>query len=300
MNCHRTIRVAGVIVGIAALTVSLGGCAAQSREAVDERTSSVSVQKDVRYRTVGDQKLRLNACLPPITREPSSAIVLVHGGGFERGSKDNGGMVKLCKELANEGFAAFNVNYRLAPKFSYPAPVDDVAAAVEWLRRPEQVTRFGIDPQRIGLFGSSAGAIVVASVGTAGDGSTDAGSRVSAVVALSPAVDFTPNGFALGAPADAEIQLVLQYLGCTDVADCPNSKKASPLYSVDASDPSFFIAASSDEIVPIGQAKAMQSALTAAGVPVELEAKSGKKHGVQLLDDETRARILTFLHKELG
>lgn len=280
----------------------LSGCAAGVTPTVDiedERTSEPSVQANLQYGLADGEKLLLDACLPPLSDHSTAAVVLIHGGGFDTGNKDSSGMSALCRDAAEHGMAAFNIDYRLAPAFTYPAQVNDLSAAIEWLREPEQAVRFGIDPARIGLFGSSAGAIMASSVGTAGKGSQSAGARVAAVVALSPAVELTERGFLLGDPSEEAVQLILQYLGCADVVDCPVAKDASPIYSVDSTDPPFFIAISEDEFVPVKQAEAMQRALESVNVPVTLEVRPGEKHAVQLLDSSMRADILAFLREHL-
>jgi acetyl esterase len=266
----------------------------------DERTGAVSVQEDIVYGNADDEALLLNACLPRRGDEPSAAVILVHGGAFDTGDRNSEGMMALCNELAGQGFAAFNMDYRLAPASTYPAQVDDVSTAVRWARQAEQVARFGIDPDRIGLFGSSAGAIMTASVGTRGEGDLTSDARVAAVVALSPAVDLTVAGLSLGKPSVEAQTVISQYLGCSDVADCPVAQEASPLYSVDASDPPFYIAAGDAELVPVAQAQALESALRAAGVPVTLNVQEGSKHALQLLDNQTRLGILDFLRETLG
>jgi acetyl esterase/lipase len=253
------------------------------------------VEHDLQYGTAKGQDLMLNACLPEVKKRPTPAVILIHGGGFDSGTKDFGGMTALCTELAGSGVAAFSVDYRLAPKFAFPAQVNDVTDALKWLRDPQQVAEFNIDPERIGLFGSSAGAIIAASMGTNGSGSITKGDRVAAVVALSPAVDLTEKGLSLGDPSAMAVSSILQYLGCDDFTDCPNSQEASPLYSVDATDPPFYIAISKKELVPVQQAQAMARALTAVDVPVTLDVKAGKRHASELLDEDTRASIRQFL-----
>lgn len=284
-----------------AAMLGLSGCSSAEPVAPrDERTGDVSVQEDVVYGSADNEELLLNACLPARSDEPTAAVFLVHGGSFDTGDRDSEGMMALCNELAGQGFAAFNMDYRLAPAYTYPAQVDDVSTAVRWARQAEQVSRFGIDPDRIGLFGSSAGAIMAATVGTRGEGDLTAGTRVAAVVALSPAVDLTTEGLALGTPSTEAQTIISQYLGCNDVADCPVAKDASPLYGVDASDPPFYIAAGDAEFVPVAQAEALESALKAVGVPVTLNVQAGSKHALQLLDSKTRLGILDFLRDTLG
>ena len=290
-------RLARVGVVVIAAAMALTGCAPTPDP--DIRTDSVSALDGIAYSDAGGEDLLLNACLPAKTDEPTGAVVLIHGGGFERGGRDSDSMMEPCRQLAAVGLAGFSIDYRLAPASTYPAQVDDVAAAVEWLRDPMQAGRFGVDPDRIALFGSSAGAIMAASVGTAGSGSLAEGSRVAAVVALSPAADLTEVGLALGDPSRDEITLIQAYLGCNDLRDCPTAEDASPLYSVDPTDPPFFIAISDDEIVPVEQGRALRDALESEGVDVVYDEREGTRHAIALLDDATKRDVLEFLRSAL-
>jgi len=289
---------------VGAATAALGllallGCASEP-PVEDERTDEVQVLEAIPYSEPDGEELLLNACLPAATDAPTPAIVLIHGGGFEEGDRDSESMMGPCRELAGVGIAGFVIDYRLAPASTYPAQVDDVRAAVEWVRGGGNPTRYGVDPARIGLFGSSAGAIMAASVGADGEGPTDEGSRVAAVVALSPAADLTEAGLDLGDPSESELRLVLQYLGCSSLEDCDVAEPASPRYAVDPSDPPFFIAASEEEIIPIEQAEALRDALEDAGVPVEFQPREGDRHAIRLLDSDMRVRVLEFLRSSLG
>ena len=293
-------RFATVVVLVASLGLLLSGCSADAPEpSATAPADAGAVRNDLQYGTASGEKLLLNACLPEGAKGATAAVILIHGGGFDSGTKDFGGMTALCAELADGGIAAFSVDYRLAPKYAYPAQVNDVTAALEWLREPAQVAEFGIDPERIGLFGSSAGAIIASSIGTKGSGSLNGGDRVAAVVALSPAVDLTESGLLLGDPSKVAIASILQYLGCDDFTDCPNARDASALYAVDKTDPPFYIAMSKNELVPLAQGQAMALALKSVGVPVILDVKAGKRHALELLDEATRASIRQFLIEEL-
>ncbi|TFB93887.1 alpha/beta hydrolase [Cryobacterium luteum] len=292
----KTTRLLAASAALLAVGLVLSGCSATpTAPAANAHSDSVVLQNDLQYGTAKGEKLLLNACLPKGGNTPTAAVILIHGGGFDSGTKDFGGMTALCSELADGGLAAFSVDYRLAPKFAYPAQVNDVTDALEWLRDPAQVAKFGIDPERIGLFGSSAGAIIASSIGTNGTGNLTGGDRVAAVVALSPAVDLTETGLLLGDPSKMAIASILQYLGCDEFRACPNARDASPLYSVDPTDPPFYIAMSKKELVPVEQGQAMASALTAVGVPVTLDVKPGERHALELLDEATRASIRQYL-----
>jgi acetyl esterase len=283
------------LLALAAAMLTLGGCSSAPEPEPTANTTKHATQ-DLRYAKAGGEDLLLNACLPR-SDVKTPAVVLVHGGGFEAGDKES--MMPLCRKLAADGFAAFSIDYRLMPEHQYPAQVDDLSAAIEWLREPAQVKRFEILPEKIGVFGSSAGAIIAASHGTSGTGDTSDGSRVAAVVALSPASDLTESGLALGTPSDDEVRLILAYLGCRDVGDCPDAKAASPLFGVDPSDPPFYIAVGDREIVPEQQAEVLSTALKNVNVPVTFQVKSGSRHALALLDEAMLAEVFAFLHENL-
>ncbi|WP_246150358.1 alpha/beta hydrolase [Agromyces intestinalis] len=258
-------------------------------------------QRDLVYWEGDGGPLRLDACLPERDGDDAvPAVVLIHGGGFVSGGKSALG--GLCDELAVEGYAAFTIDYRLAPAFVFPSQVDDVRAAVDWLREPEQVAQFGIDPARVGLVGSSAGAILAQWVGTAGEGDRTTGGRVAAVASLSGPSVFTEQALTLGTPTRDGAAMVLAYLNCTPTTPdaCPQAAAASPITAIDATDPPFLLVNSTAEIVPIEQARAMRDALTAAGVPVQLVEVPGARHGVDVLQVDGRPQLLAFLAETLG
>ncbi|OMQ16637.1 hypothetical protein A7K94_0201105 [Modestobacter sp. VKM Ac-2676] len=159
------------------------------------------IEEGLTYWSDGEDELALDACLPAESQEPTRAVVLVHGGGFTEGDRDSEGLRTLCELTAELGEAAFSIDYRLAPEHTYPAQVDDLANAVRWLRDPDQVERFDIDPARIGVIGSSAGAIIAQSLATRGEGPLDTGARVAAVASLSGVSVMTPDGLELGRPS---------------------------------------------------------------------------------------------------
>jgi len=85
-------------------------------------------------------------------RQP--ACVVIHGGGWYKGDKED--MDSVARRLAQAGIAALNINYRLAPSHRFPSPVYDTKDAIRWLKA--NASQLGVDPERICLFGYSAGA----------------------------------------------------------------------------------------------------------------------------------------------
>jgi acetyl esterase/lipase len=134
----------------------------------------------------GGESLQLNLARPKSPSGRTPAILCIHGGGFRAGKRE--GWDARCKLLAERGYAAATVTYRLAPKSQFPAAVEDCKAAVRWLRANAE--KYSIDPERIGVIGDSAGGHLSQFLGVTngvaqfeGDGGNASfSSRVSCVV----------------------------------------------------------------------------------------------------------------------
>ncbi len=109
--------------------------------------------KNIEYLPGGGKWRSLDIAIPPYN-PPYPILVFIHGGGFFSGDKKL--LTRVCKCYAREGFLVFNLNYRLAPEFVFPAQFEDTHLAVRWVY--ENAERFGGDPERIFLGGESAGA----------------------------------------------------------------------------------------------------------------------------------------------
>lgn len=130
------------------------------------------------YAQHGARCLKLDAYLPAGERLP--VVVLVHGGGWKSGYRSE--FVPMALRLAQQGFAAVTVSYRLSGEARYPAAVQDVQAAVRWVR--DHAAELHIDPERVALAGGSAGGQIAALAGVTGEG-------VKAVINIDGLSDFT-------------------------------------------------------------------------------------------------------------
>src|SRR3954471_6511054 len=144
----------------------------------------------------GDQSLSLNLARPKEGSGPFPAIICIHGGGFRAGSRE--AYNKLCQTLAEHGFVAATISYRLAPKYQFPAAVHDAKAAVKWLRI--NAAKYNVDPNRLGVTGSSAGGPLAQFLGVTmgvrefeGDQNRGVSSAVTCVVNLYGPSDFTKS-----------------------------------------------------------------------------------------------------------
>ena len=123
---------------------------------------NVTVVRDIAYGTDPLQKLDLFTAAPT-PGAPKPVVMFLHGGGFERGNKRQPGSPfydNIMLWLTQQGMVGVNMNYRLAPKHVWPAAHEDLAAAVRWVQA--NIAQHGGDPDRLVLWGTSAGADLIA------------------------------------------------------------------------------------------------------------------------------------------
>lgn len=268
--------------------------------------AGIRVTSNLTYGIGSDgQALKLDVCSPAAGSGAESgtelpAVLSIHGGSWSHGDKSSTDWDAVCEWLASEGFVAYSLDYRLVPTVRFPAPIDDVTRALEWVREPQNVERFNIDPRRIGVFGGSAGGNLAALLGMRGHGDIHTGTRVAAVAELSGPVDLTARGQQLGTPGEYLRSIELAYLGCTQFDSCPAASAASAVSYVDPSDPPVFIGGSEAELVPVEQGRAFASALAEAGVPHTLRIDAGHWHSIATLNAPMRTAVAAFLHTYLG
>jgi acetyl esterase/lipase len=132
------------------------------------------LKTDIEFAKPGGVSLTLDAFTPE-GAGPFPTCILVHGGGFTKGDKTT--FIKpLFEPLSKAGFTWFTINYRLAPTYRYPACIDDVQAAIRWVKA--HAAEYKVDVKRIALVGESAGGHLVSLAGVIGEGDTS----VTAVV----------------------------------------------------------------------------------------------------------------------
>jgi acetyl esterase/lipase len=117
--------------------------------------------KTLTYASRGGQELLLDLYLPQNVRGRLPVIVFLHGGGWSGGTRTTGPDFK--RFFAQDGFAMASIEYRLTPSITFPANAEDVKTAIRWLRANAAV--YGLDPERIGLWGTSAGGHLAAIAG---------------------------------------------------------------------------------------------------------------------------------------
>ena len=240
--------------------------------------ADVLFEPDIVYANLPDQDLMLNLARPKDATNPLPCIVVIHGGAWRGGHRNLHN--NLTWKFAQRGYVSATVSYRFCPKFPFPAQVQDVKAAVRFLRANAQ--KYNIDPDRIGAVGFSAGAhlSMILGVMDKADGLDDSGpnpdqsSKVNAVVSF-----FGPTDFTAEFPP-ASVPLVRDFLGGTPQEKPEEHKKASPVTYVSPGDaPMLLFQGTKDPLVPWQQAVSMLEALTKAGVPGRVELLPGASHG---------------------
>lgn len=196
---------------------------------------------------------------------PRPAVIIIHGGSWQRG--DRARMERIATGLASAGFVAVNIEYSLAPRYRFPAQLNDCKAAVLWIR--SNAAALNVDSKRIGAFGYSAGAHLALLLATTGGELSDP-ARIQAVVAGAPPANLA----AMPGPADRTLRRLLG----ADFDEAPELyRQASPIAHVSPDDPpAFLYHGRYDWVVPVQQSRDMADRLRAAGVLVEiLESDSG-------------------------
>lgn len=227
------------------------------------------VEENVPYAEVAGSQLRLDIYEPAEKgSDLRPAVVLIHGGAWT--NLDKGTMRGMGQFLARAGFVGVSVDYRLfhGTENRWPAQLDDVQRAVRWLRA--NAGKYGVNPDRIGAFGHSAGAQLAAFLGMEDtrDNSDAAlakySSKVQAVVDVSGPTDFTTER------DPRAVTFLTNFLGVDYEKGAEIWRRASPAFQVAKQDAPFLIMhGTQDDNVPIAQAQELYDKLHAAGVPVE-------------------------------
>lgn len=265
----------------------------------------VTAHRDLAYVDGGHERQKLDLYLPTDARGPLPVIVWVHGGGWQNGSKNV--VLPLRLGFSAKGYAIASIGYRLTDAATFPAQIQDVKAAVRWLRA--HARDYQLNPDRFAAWGSSAGGHLVALLGTAGDikefdtgPHLDQSSRVQAVVDYYGPSDLarfaaTPGYTSHGEPGSPESKL----LGGTVAALPAQAAAASPVTYVSRDDAPFLILhGSADPTVPVNQSEVLHAALQKAGVSSDLHALPGAKHGgPEFTSPEALGWVEAFLARHL-
>ena len=242
-------------------------------------------KKDVEYARPGGKPVLLDLHVPD-GPGPFPAAILVHGGGFDEGSKSTN-VRPLFDPLANAGFAWFSIDYRLAPEFRFPQANDDLNSAILWVKT--NASAYRVDVSKIAIIGESAGGFLVNYAGTHETPET----RVAAVVDFYGPVDYGklaqqrrdhPELFNM-----ASINKHMANGGSTrflgaeqlDAAGLAKLRAVAPIYAVHKGMAPFLcIHGTKDDQVSYDQSPAMCDAMHKVGAVCDLISIEGGGHGM--------------------
>ncbi len=234
----------------------------------------VKVTMDIQYAKPAGKPQRLDLFVPEKAAGPLPLVIWVHGGAWSAGNKEWQPIPAL--PMTARGYAVATIDYRLSGEAKWPAQIHDCKAAVRFLRA--HAKDYTLDPDRFGVWGSSAGGHLVAMLGTSGDvkelegdlGNPSVSSRVQAVCDWFGPTDLlvlnNPNPVKglLGGPARRSVE---------------KARQANPITWVSKDDPPFLIMHGvQDKAVSIQQSELLDSALKKAGVWVKFVPIPGVGH----------------------
>jgi acetyl esterase/lipase len=258
----------------------------------------VTAYRDLEYVEKGHARNKLDLYIPK-SDGPLPLIVWVHGGGWQAGDKAN------CPALpfAAQGYAVASINYRLSQHAVFPAQIEDCKAALRWLRA--NARKYNLDPDRVGVWGASAGGHLVALLGTTGGvkelegklGLADQTSKVQCVVDLFGPTDFAKMGGTHDSPKSPESRLI----GSPVLESKDRVARANPItYVTKDAAPFLIIHGDADKTVPISQSEMLHEALKKAGVEVTYVPINKAGHGgPEFQTPEVRKQIADFFAKHL-
>jgi acetyl esterase/lipase len=263
------------------------------------------VERDLIYANPdGRQPQHLDLFVPKEGPGPFPLVVWIHGGSWQTGSKAGAGGVL---RLTSFGYAAASIDYRLTDVAKFPAQIEDCKAAIRWLRA--HAAQYRIDPDRIGVWGASAGGHLVALLGTTGNtrefdvgANLDVSSRVQAVCDFYGPSDFLaiingPNSHVLNT-ADGPVG---KLLGGPPREMSDAARRASPVtYVAKDNAPFLIVHGTLDPTVPPAQSQILYDLLVQTGVEAQMHFIPGAKHGgPEFSSPEINAMIRAFFDRHL-
>ena len=232
---------------------------------------TVAVMKDVAY--LGGTRKEKADIYSPLDHDkskPLPGIIVIHGGGFNDGDKARGRELNISESLTLKGYVCMSINYklrRMQGQVTWPQSVHDAKAAVRYLRK--EAANLGVDPEKIGVIGCSAGgnlAMMLATTGladgfdaVAGEPYQDISARVTCAIDFYGAVDLM-NYHDMKMFAKTREEAPELY------------KKGSPITYLDAKDPPMLLVhGTADVTVPLSQSETYLKIAKAQGAPCVLE-----------------------------
>jgi acetyl esterase len=295
------LRSLSVIVALILTMTSLEVVAAEG-SAPASAAASVTITSNINY---GPAKLDLyfsGAKTGPLRR----AIILVHGGGWTGGDKTTPEMVTAAKDMANAGYAVFDINYPLASATvsGYPMQIQAIVTAEKYVKTNS--AKYYVDPARVGLLGGSAGANLVYMAGLLSNQNKPG--YIRAVAGLSGYTQLWEtylSGLSAQAANPTDQSIITGFTNLEDYLGCPTGNcsettadAASPYNNVNPNCPATDIWNSDNEPVPLEQVYNFSNALTAAGCTVQVDIVPGTAHAFKYWPT-AKSGVIDFFNRNL-
>jgi acetyl esterase/lipase len=265
------------------------------------RADDIIETYDIEFGKGDGHPLLLDLYQPKDSAGPHPGIILYYGGGWKRGDKDQ--LRVHAQHFARNGFVVAATQYRLRERGVWPKSIHDAKCAVRWMRAHAE--QYGIDPNRIGVQGNSAGAYLALMVAYTpgveefeGDGGwPEQSSAVQAVVDIYGPADFTE-------PVRRDHPLILAYMNGRYEDDPSRYERASPIrYVTPDTVPTCVIHGTVDMLVPVHQSDWLVEKLREQGVPHLYSRVDGWPHAMDFVlgvNEHTRALSLAFFKEHLA
>jgi len=300
MNTQSSVPTAfkNTVAGITALLAM----ALASQTANSQQDQGMEVQRNIPYAGTEHPRQQLDLYLPTKPSvHPLPVVVFIHGGGWRTGGKGDGKQIKPYVETGR--YAGVSISYRLTSDASWPAQILDCKAAIHWIHTNAKT--HGLDPTRIGVFGTSAGGHLAAMLGTTNnskdlainpEGQQVASSRVSCVVNFFGPSELLTMGTWHNNPSSPESKLVGGPLQESKAV----AREASPITHVSNDDvPFLIIHGTLDKVVPFDQSVKLHNAVKTAGVETTLVEVPGAGHGEPFQSGKFDSQVRAFFDKHL-
>ncbi|MFA4835373.1 MAG: alpha/beta hydrolase [Dehalococcoidia bacterium] len=276
---------------------------------LDASTQQVKITRNIEYGRASGTSLFLDIYTP---QKPLAnlmpAIIWIHGGSWYYGDK----YVTYIKALAEQGFFGVSINYRLSGKAAFPAAVEDAKCAVRWLKANAQ--KYSVNPDRIGVWGESAGGHLAMMVGCADEtaglegngGWAGFSSKVQAVCSFYGVSDLTAQYEYYQKEKRTTNIALNKFMDGTPKQIPDIYALGSPITHVTADDPPLLlIHGDRDQTVPFVQSEMMHTACQRLGLDSTLVKVTGAGHGfgrparISPSPAEIQQAVIDFFKKHL-
>ena len=254
---------------------------------------------DIEYGRVGDVSLRLDVCTPP-GAGPFPVAILVHGGGWMSGTRSGSekpgsgsDITPWFSSFTDTGFVWFSIDYRLAPAHRWPAQLEDVQAAIRWVKA--HASDYKGDPARLVIVGHSAGGHLALHAAVVGEGDT----RVQAAVGYAPVSDLEFDSEVRGGPS-VSLQNLFRLTKELTPETRARLRTVSPIGHVKPGLPPMLILhGDADRTVPVAMTRRFEEKMLAAGNTCDVVVLPRAPHGLVPWDrivPDYRAQLTSWLN----